>query len=129
MIICFSTHEHFGRDRPQGRKVHRGDIPDIIRIDPVIFMAQQVADTNDRLTMYILIATTQFTRQFFRGFRNDLHRAFDGEFQNDIAARLFRSRALNRTRYDFNLLENMGNSNFGMLCRLHQKTRTELASI
>ena len=72
-MSCAEFCQHLCHDRLQLGQVNRRDLPKLLVVEALIFMPQDVADSDNGGPRRIGIFGEVIRRQRFRGFRNDLH--------------------------------------------------------
>ncbi len=121
--------QHFLDDRAQGGQMNRRDLPHIARLDPIIFVPQQVSDPDHWLPVHVWLFVAQLQAEFLGGLRNDLDRPFDRALVKEAVVHLLEGKPLRGGDDAVDLRQDMLKPGLRQLGGNHQKTRIPPPSI
>src|SRR5450631_2390845 len=104
--------------------MNRRDFPTLLVIEALVFVPQDVADPDNGVPRRIGVFGEEVRRQRFRGFRNDLHGAFNRAAMHVAALVLQERQAANDHSDALDLIANMKQTGAGAPAGSHQKIRT-----
>ena len=123
-MSCAEFCQHLCHDRLQLGQVNRRDFPKLLVVEALIFMPQDVVDSDNGGPRRIGIFGEVIRRQRFRGFRNDLHGAFHRAAMQLAILVLHERKAPNDHSDALDLIANVKQTGAGALAGNHQKIHT-----